>query len=205
MRKRITKHWRGWGLSVYAPDGWWIVRTPLGSFGIDSHRRVTQPGFSRGRCRERELRIPLTKKWQIHLSTKGDDYLTLVNGPKYLRSINWILDEFDSSFNDLAIASLRYHLDFSVCDNESRRDVYEDLIARLGEKPPTFTDEEMAVLHPPGWEMFEPTGAGGFRLTESTPERTVIHERHRQREDEYRARIQQARKDFIDVLPGLWS
>ena len=199
--KRIDKYWRGWGVSAYTPRGWYIFRTPFGSLGVDSHRRVTPPWFSRGRCRERELRIPLTEKWQIHLSTKGDDYLTLVNDPKYLRSINWILDEFDSSFNDLAIASLRYHLDWSVCDKSRYRDVYEDLIERLSERSPRFTPEELAVLHVPGRTVEEDF----LSLNEPNPERDAIYERHWQREDEYHARINKARHDFVDIMGGLWS
>ena len=202
----IDKSWRNWGFSH--DSHWTRFFTPLGSFGVDSFRKYDKPGASRGRRQEWELHIPLAGKWQIKLSSRGKDYLTLVKGPRYLKNLDWILDEFDSSFNDLAIASLRYHLDFSVCDNESRRDVYEDLIARLGEKPPTFTDEEMAVLHPPGWDLkdeFEEMPDGSFVMKESRPEVRVIHERHWQREDEYRERIKQARHDFVDVMGSLWS
>jgi hypothetical protein len=203
---KIDGHWRGWGIS-HDPRYWSRFFTPLGSFGVDSFREQDEPGLSRGRCREWEFRIPLTRKWQINLSTNGKDYLTLVKGPKYLKNLNWILDEFDSSFNDLAIASLRYHLDFSVCDTSAQRDVYEDLIARLGEAPPEFTDEEMAVLHPPGWRRsddFEERD-GHIYLKESTPEEKAIYEAHWKLEDEYHARINQARHDFVDIIGNLWS
>lgn len=203
---RIDKFWCGWGFSH--DSHWTRIHTPFGSVGVDSFRGYDKPGISRGRCHERQLHIPLTRKWQIKLSTRGKDYLTLVKAPSYLKNLNWVIDEFDSSFNDLAIASLRYHLDFSICDNESRRDVYEDLIARLGEEPPDFTDEEMAILQPPGWKFeddFEPLPGGGSRLRESTPEQGAVYRAFRVREDEHHARIQQARHDLIDILPHLWS
>ena len=204
--KKIDWSWRGFGIDFdpryrYTIDLRWI------SAGVNSYRRVTRQGFLRGRCRERELRVPLVKDWQFEFSTRGQDYLTLVGGPKYLKNLNWILDEFDASFNDLAIASLKYHLDFSVCDNEDRRELYEDLIARLGEDPPTFTDDEMAVLRPPGWTFedgYEKVD-GGYLVRKTTPERKVVYAAFRQREAEYHERIQRARHDLVDVMRQLWS
>ena len=180
--------------------------TRFGHIGVDRFDRET--GFSRGRCREIILRIPLTRKWNLELATKGKDYLTLVGGPKYLRNIDWILDEFDDSFNALATASLRYHLDFSVCDNSAQREQYEDIIERLNEPAPEFTDEELSVLHPPGWSImddFEPNDDGTFTLRESTPGQKKIYQRHWEREDEWRQRIDKARHDFVDIIWGLWS
>lgn len=205
--KRIDKSWRGWGIHILRPRSWWMFDTPIGLIAVDYHRSVTKQGLSRGRRREWDLRIPLTKKWQIHLATPGKDYLTLVGGPKYLRNLNWIIDEFDSSFNDLAIASLRYHLDYSVCDNEHRRPVYEDLIFRLSLREPTFTDEEMAILHPPGWTFEDDVERrdGRTYLKPASGEVAAIYEAQRKREDEYYEQMDQARHDFVDIMRALWS
>lgn len=208
FKKRGSFSWHGWGAYWYHKS-WYQVHAPFGGVSVDDHRKVTKPWLSRGRCLEWELRIPLIRNWQIHLETPGKDYLTLVKGPKYLRNLSWILDEFDSSFNALATASLRYHLDWSVCDNEDRREKYEDIIERLNEPTPDFTDEETAVLHPPDWKFgddFESLPDGkGSRLKESSPEQKAVYAAYRQREDEHRERITQARHDFVDIMPYLWS
>ncbi|AZS07403.1 hypothetical protein PBI_DUKE13_63 [Mycobacterium phage Duke13] len=207
MKNRIDWSWRSWGFHAYRPQGWYRVDTPIGSFGIDHHRSVTESWLSRGRCRQWDLRIPVTKDWQIHLSTPGKDYLTLVEGPDYLRNLNWILDEFDSSFNDLATASLRYHLEYSVCDNEDQRERYEDIIARLNEPCPKYTEEEEVILHPPGRERgddFELRGDGAV-IFKSSPERRDVYAAYRQREEEWLARVDQARHDFVDIMRYLWS
>lgn len=122
--------------------------------------------------------------------------------------IDWIIDEFDASFNQLACASLRYHLDHSVADNDEHREEWEALITRLSEPEPEFTDAEMAVLEPPGWTFeddFEPLPDGRYLLRKSSPERLAAYEAHRLRDVAYDERIQQARHDFINVLPKLWS
>lgn len=200
--KQLDWFWRDWGIhrDKYSAE----VYTSVGLFGIS---RFGKAGFSRGRCREWELRIPLFGEWGVDFSTKGKDYLTLVNGPQYLKNLNWILDEFDSSFNDLAISSLKYHLNFSVCDTSDRRDVYMDLIERLDEAPPIFTEGELAILRPPGWERESDWEKrdGRTYLRESSPEQKVIYRTHREREDAYNERICQARHDFVDVIGGLWS
>lgn len=193
--RRIDWSWRSWGFRY--DKGYYIgVDTLLGSVYVNSFRDPEEPYISRGRCREIEFRIPLAKRWQIELSTNGKDYLTLVNGPKYLNNLSWIIDEFDSSFNDLAIASLRYHMDYAVavCDDH-RRAVYQDLVDRLSEKPPCFTEEELLILVPPGADW----------MAGSSPEQSAIYDVHREREDAYRERIQQARHDFVDIMRGLWS
>lgn len=195
--KKFDKSW--WKFSLdYDPGHWLQLYTPWGHAGVDHHRSVTQPGLSRGRCREWDLRIPLGKDWQIHLATAGKDYLTLVGGPDYLRNLSWILDEFDSSFNDLATASLRYHMDHAVtyCDDEQRAK-YQDLIDRLNEPSPEFTAEEDAILHGPGYRdrLF------GESTSEERAARNAWIERCHQRD----RRIDQARHDFVDVMRNLWS
>lgn len=194
--KRIE--WSSRWLSIdIDPRSWFTIYTPLGSIGIDHFRSFTKQGISRGRCREWELYLPLTMDWQLHLSTRGVDYLTLVDGPAYLRNLNWILDEFDASFNDLAIASLKYHLDHSVAGGRDEVK-YEDLIRRLGEDSPELTDEEVEILHPPGQNLLD-------SQDRSTPERNATRTGYMQRVEEHRERIDQARHDFVNVMRELWS
>ena len=185
------------------------VHSPLGSLYL--HRTYDwDPAWyvRRGRCKELEVGIPLPKGWSLEISTRGQSYRELVGAPKYLENLNWMIDEFDASFNDYATASLRYHLEYSVCDNSDRREVYEDLITRLNEPQPRYTDEEKAVLRPPGWtfeddleELFD----NRRRKKPTPPEKRAVYDAHRKRQVEHRARIQQARHDFVDIMPELWS
>lgn len=201
--KKFDKSW--WKFSLrYDPHYWLYIRTPLGRVGVDKFGEQYRTGFSRGRCQERQLRIPLSKHWQVIVDGRGKSYLELVDGPKYLTNTDWILDEFDSSFNDLAIASLRYHMDHAVtyC-NDERRKQYQDLVDRLAERRPRFTAAEMDVLHPPGEEFDIERELQ--RISEDDPVRDAIYAAQRERENAYHDRIRQARHDFIDVLPGLWS
>ena len=160
--------------------------------------RGSRWGHSRGRLTEHVWQMPLWR-WDVTVHGRGKSYRELTGFPKY--SIDWILDEFDSSFNDLAVASLRYHLGFSVCDNEDRRPKYEDLIERLTEPRPRFTEEELAILRT-GRTIEEELDA----LNERTPpDRSAVYDAYRAREDAYLERIRQARHDFVDIMPELWS
>ena len=180
----------------------YYLYTRVGCVGVDrfSHKGY---GLSRGRCRQYELRLPLTWRWTLHLSTRGKDYLTLVGGPKELRNINWVIDEFDASFNNLAVASLRYHLDWSVCDNSDRRQEYEDLINRLSEEPPDPTPEEDAAIDT--WDPFTVKEGEHYRMTDCPPAAAAAFDSWQSREDEWIKRINRARHDFVDIMRGLWS
>lgn len=167
-------------------------------------------GYSRTRTEGHEFRITLLWRWSIVLMTRGKTYAELVEFPY---SLNWVIDEFDSSFNELAVASLRYHLDHSVACNEERREQWEALIERLSESYESFTDEEMDVLERAEQEvgdLFQPVynddgTVKHYKLRESTPAEKSVYDAERARELAYHERIQQARKDFVDVLPWLWS
>lgn len=189
--------WRGWGVNWYHKSSY-SACTPFGGLGVNQFRAQNDSWLSRGRCREWELRIPLIGEWQLELATPGKSYLELVGGPKYLKNLSWILDEFDASFNDLAVASLKYHLDWSVCNNEYRRLRYEDLIRRLQEREPDMCDtaEERAIMK----AAFE------FPLNEhETPESRALSARYHEREVAYEARMLRARYDFVDIMRELWS
>ncbi|MFF0498469.1 hypothetical protein ACFYU5_18835 [Nocardia aobensis] len=166
-------------------------------------------GHWRTRTDGHEFRITVWR-WSVDLLTRGKSYAELVGFP--YRISDWIIDEFDSSFNKLAIASLRYHLNHSVAYNEQHREAWEALIERLSERRPEVadTDEKKAVLRADDRHPFEPVyGADGkishYTMRESTPEERAIMDDYDVRERAYHERIQQARKDFIDVLPYLWS
>lgn len=123
--------------------------------------------------------------------------------------LDWILDEFDSSFNELAAGSLKYHMDYAVtyCSPEQRAE-YQDLIDRLSERSPGFTEEELAVLHPVGWSFeddFEQLPEGGARMKPPRDEEKTAYEAYWAREEEWCKRRDQARHDFVDIMPGLWS
>jgi len=111
------------------------------------------------------------------------------------------LDEFDASFNELACASLKYHLEYSVARNEDQRPVYEDLITRLSEPAPDVCDtpEKRAV-----YLAHEQIDSRNARIT-TPPAVREIYDNYWEREHAYQARIQQARHDFIDILRQLWS
>ncbi len=109
----------------------------------------------------------------------------------------FVLDEFDHHFNEMAIASLQYHLsEDCVADFEDRRDDYEKLIERLSEPFPDLcdNDEERAIR-----------GEWPFGGTEKSPELRALFDRYHQREEDWTERQQKARHDFIDILRELWS
>ncbi|WP_280195812.1 hypothetical protein [Nocardia farcinica] len=160
----------------------------------------------RGRTRGWECHVTLYR-WTLSWHGLGQPYWKLV-GFERKPSVDWMLDEFDASFNEFAAASLRYHLDYSVLDRERFRESFEDLIARLSEPRPRFTEEEVAVLEPPGWKFedeFIPQPDGSFRMKPRVGEERAIYDAQQAREDAWHERIQQARHDFIDILPHLWS
>jgi hypothetical protein len=182
---------------------YWYGR--FGHIGVDRFHR--EGGYSRGRCREHILRIPVSRSWNIEISTAGKSYRELVDAPKELENLSWVLDEFDANFNDLAVASLRYHLDYSVVNNEDRRQGYENLIARLSEpEPSTTADEDRAMAT---WEPFTEAvtvnGSTRHQVTECPPLASAAYDSWQERIDAWTVRIDQARHDFVDVMRCLWS
>lgn len=184
------------------------VYTRFGSLSIDKYGDMldTWWHYERNRVEGCSLQVRLWK-FSAHIQAAGKTYVELTGCPDY--SLDWIIDEFDSSFNDLAIASLKYHQTYSVCYCSPERFAkYQDLIDRLSEPGPEFTDEEIATLEPPGWTFeddLEPLPGEGSLLKESGPEKRAVYSAFRQREDEHHHRIQQARHDFVDIMPELWS
>lgn len=122
---------------------------------------------------------------------------------------NWFLDETDATFNDFAVDVLKFHLGINEdkkfkCvapehDPEYREKMF-DLIERFEEPYELFTDEEMKALRSHRVDnVIEDVNR------EKTQEERDIYEAHRKREKEYLERIRQARHDFVDLLPRMWS
>ena len=120
-------------------------------------------------------------------------------------AFDWVIDEFDDSFNDLAIASLRYHQDWSInfCDDE-RRARYQDLIDRLSEPLLGFADEERAVFAAAGDRLVRVDGRRSMLRPPTARERDA-YAAHRQRTAAWEQRMGEARRDFVDIMPELWS
>lgn len=122
---------------------------------------------------------------------------------------NWFLDETDATFNEFAVEVLKFHLGINEdkkfrCyapehDPEYRQKMF-DLIERFNEPYKSFTDEELKTLqrHKVG-NVVEDLNR------EKTDEERAIYAAHRKREEEHLERIRQARHDFVDLLPRMWS
>ena len=94
-------------------------------------------------------------------------------------TLPWIIDEFDANFNELAQATLRYHLyhDGTVCPTHLVP-IYEQLIADF--EPHAYSPHYDSCTVSP-CERFD-----AFIFNE--------HER-----------INAVRKRFVDIMPTLWS
>lgn len=135
------------------------------------------------------LRLPFKKclSFEKHLQTYAE-------AVKFPYSLDWVLDEFDSSFNELAAASLRYHMDYAVtyCSPE-RREKYEKLIERL--LPPPIELPKDYVQH--DHESFQ-----DFMDCDVCE---IQSEKINALQDERKKKVEAARRDFLDVVPELWS
>lgn len=116
--------------------------------------------------------------------------------------IDWILDEFDSSFDVLAVASLRYHLDYAITDSTWKRPRYEALIRQFEQAQEArnvlLTDEEQEHLK--SYTIPQLLTHGPECEPCKAPQARVMAA-----ETESRRLQDQARHDFIEILPELWS
>ncbi|CAM4031069.1 hypothetical protein TSST111916_18905 [Tsukamurella strandjordii] len=135
-------------------------------------------------------------------------YGEAVGAPTYLRdpAFDWVIDEFDHSFNALAIASLTYHCDWSICDiGDERRTEFQQLIARLEEPTPEYTDGEQTISDAAG-DLFPEVKVGeAVTMRPFTPAEHAAHEAWQVRVAEWEHRIDEARRDFVGVMRYLWS
>lgn len=83
---------------------------------------------SHGTCERRFLSLP--GGYVVEQSREIQSYVDLVGLGKY--SLDWIIDEFDASFNDLAVGALKYHMHYAVtvCYEETYQR-YEALVRDL--------------------------------------------------------------------------
>lgn len=119
-------------------------------------------------------------------------------------TVGWIVDEFDSSFDQLAMGSLRYHLYHSVASNEGEYgdklkallDDFEALKIRNRSLWDSEEWREHSEAEHPGDEFYGPLSCGD--CSDFIRELTA-------REDEWLKEQAALRHRFIDILPGLWS
>lgn len=115
--------------------------------------------------------------------------------------LDYMLDEFDHAFNTLAVGSMRYHMDYSVAEcSAEMREKYEDIISRL-EGLPYDSSEELE--HYKVCKSFNSedilNNLGNCDVCSSFGER---RREYRNKNHDY---VQEARKDFMDIAPTLWS
>lgn len=123
-----------------------------------------------------------------------------MNLPKYY-NIDWIIQEPDSSFDALAVACLKYHLEHSgVVLKQKDKEKYENLIEQF---TVAFhhTDNVDKNFDDSHWkeEYFD---KGVFDICGDC--RNAMRESNKVYEEQHEM-IQKARKDFIEILPELWS
>lgn len=153
-----------------------------------------------------EAFLGLPKDLCLHVSKDKMTYAEAV-GLNEDYSLNWIIDEFDSSFDDLAIASMRYHMDWSVasCSLETRAK-YESLINRfldLRDVDALYSAEDRVHIEECVKKHEGTDDPFGSRSKCDECDRIMV--RVSDREDELKVERNRVRKDFVDIMPGLWS
>lgn len=116
-------------------------------------------------------------------------------------SLGWVIDEFDSSFDVLAMASLRYHMDHAVtlCMGRRRRE-YQAMFDEFKE---LRTRRTMTTEHV---EHYASHRKGVIEMLRVDCEECEYHHQEYLRAKEaHRDDIQAARHKFVDLMPGLWS
>lgn len=106
-------------------------------------------------------------------------------------SLDWVIDEFDSSFNQLAIASLKYHLNYAVTSvDTATAAIYHDLIVRLdAHYNSVMTDEEVEIINESNDKELVDKTVEAYRARKEVQELDGL----------------QARRDFVEIMGGLWS
>lgn len=137
--------------------------------------------------------FPLPFKWCFERFRTDKTTAELVGIPEY--SLHWILDEFDSSFNDLAVGSLRYHMDHAVthCLPETRAK-YEELIRRFE----ALDENTVEGVTDADWEAYDNDTA-----TKEQAEKLhngIMARNEKRRQDEL-----SVRHDFVEIMGELWS
>lgn len=113
--------------------------------------------------------------------------------------LDWMIDEFDASFNDLACSVLEYHMNYAVtfCSDEQRK-LYTDIQNRLLTSS-DFTEEEMK--HIDNCEI----RSEDVLAFNSCDECKAAYGAYNERCENQNEIIMQARRDFIDISQHFWS
>lgn len=140
-------------------------------------------------------------------------------------SLDFVIDEFDHSFNDLAIASMTFHLHHSPagCSEEMAKK-YTDLIERLSEDKSGFPYTGEDIKHKSTCvkgisnrtnaryraQDFGLEGDAKMRFLEDSKKAVCeecqeLRSRKHLYERQLKEDMTQARKDFVDIVPSLWS
>ena len=153
-----------------------------------------------GFYRKTVIPIPFTKK-AIYLYEDVRSYAEAI-GFKY--SIDWVLDEFDDVFNELAIASMKYHLNYShVLISGKLRTTMEQLIKDLDPIFPITEDDLKEEEHLNS--MKEMNMAEAFKHYKECPICSEYHEKQQKIMDEKHQLELDARHRFVDIMGSLWS
>jgi len=132
-----------------------------------------------------------------------DDVLKAVGVDKL--TVGWIVDEFDASFDTLAMGSLRYHLYHSVAINEGE---YGDKLKALLDDFEALGAREKAPWESDDWTEHEKeyhTEPENWRSVFTCDECSTFANNADLREREWKKEQNALRHRFIDILPGLWS
>lgn len=160
------------------------------------------------RHHSKQYTFPLFKSTSLEFESRQP--ITQLVGLSSNFSLPYLLDEFDFNFNELAIATLRYHLDYSVCDNEGSREEWEQLIMDLSKEkllapelsPAQSKHHDLALEHP-FLDGSEPCKQDAN--TNLCPICESSREANRAAVMAHKARTQDARARFLEVIPLLWS
>lgn len=127
-----------------------------------------------------------------------DETLKAIGADKL--TVGWIVDEFDESFDTLAMASLRWHLYYSHCSNEGE---YGNKLRALLED---FEDFHRNTYESAARRFGDHLGGvSGDWIEHHCAECDEYLKQMEVEEDQDRQRQNTLRHRFIDILPGLWS
>lgn len=140
----------------------------------------------------------------LQLSYDKSRYARDLTGIPKNWTFDWVIDEFDDSFNTLAAASLRYHLDYAVTDGEAKREYYEKLIKELTEPEQFFklTKEEIAHQNE-NFKLWE-EGKQDFLICNCEICENVS-KRIREADKKAAKQLKEVREKFLEIVPYLWS
>lgn len=137
--------------------------------------------------------LPLPLKLCISGFREDKTYAELVNVPDL--TVDWIIDEFDASFNKLAVASMQYHLNHAITiPTQHKRETFNALIRRFE------TLQDIAL------EGITKEEYNNFGKGDTTPEvRKRVLNAILERDKKIEAAEIAVREDFLKIVPYLWS